>query len=72
MQCVVLLPMDTIHCVDPTMSGIDGNTRMGYYYKDVARNTNLYAFGVKNRGGTCGYALRPISAEKLLVWDGIV
>jgi hypothetical protein len=35
--------------VDPAMSGIDGDTRMGYY-KDVARNTNMYAFGVKNRG----------------------
>ncbi len=33
--------------VDPTISGIDGDTRMGYY-EDVARNTNMYAFGVKN------------------------
>jgi hypothetical protein len=55
--------------VDPTMSGIDGDTRMGYY-KDVARNTNIYAFGVKNRGGTRGRVFRPTSAEKLLVWDG--
>ncbi len=38
--------------VDPAMSGINGDTRMGYC-KDVARNTNMYAFGVKNRGGTC-------------------
>ncbi len=30
--------------VDPATSGIDGNTRMAYY-KDVARNTNMYAFG---------------------------
>jgi hypothetical protein len=37
--------------VDHTLSGIDGDTRMGYY-KDVARNTNMYAFGVKDRGGT--------------------
>jgi hypothetical protein len=37
--------------VEPTMSGIDCDTRMGYY-EDVARNTNMYAFGVKNRGGT--------------------
>jgi hypothetical protein len=34
--------------VDPAMSGIDGDSRMGYY-KDIARNTNMYAFGVKNR-----------------------
>ncbi len=34
--------------VDPAISGIDGDTRTGYY-KDVARNTNMYAFGVKNR-----------------------
>ncbi len=39
--------------VNPAMSGIEGDTRMGYY-EDVARNTNMYAFGVKNRGGTCG------------------
>jgi hypothetical protein len=44
----LLLPI-----VDPAMSGINGDTRMGYY-EDVARNTNMYAFGVKNRGGTCG------------------
>jgi hypothetical protein len=29
--------------VDPAISGIDGDTRM-VYYKDVARNTNMYAF----------------------------
>ncbi len=57
--------------VDPAISGIDGDTRMGYY-KDVARNTNMYAFGVKNRGGTCGHVFRPTTAEELLVWDGIV
>jgi hypothetical protein len=56
---------------DPTMFGINGDTRMGYY-KDVARNTNMYAFGVKNRGGTCGYVFCPTSAKELLVWDGIV
>jgi hypothetical protein len=27
--------------VNPAMSGIDGDTRIGYY-KDVARNTNMY------------------------------
>jgi hypothetical protein len=57
--------------VDPAMSGIDGDTRMGYY-KDVARNTNMYAFGVKNRGGTRGHVFRPTTAEELLVWDDIV
>jgi hypothetical protein len=57
--------------VDPTMSGIDGDTRMGYY-KDVARNTNMYAFGVKNRGGTRRHVFCSTSAEELLVWDGIV
>ncbi len=53
------------------MSGIDGDTRMGYY-KAVARNTNMYAFGVKNRGGTRGLIFPPTTAEVLLVWDGIV
>ncbi len=62
----LLLPI-----VDPAMSGIDGDTRMGYY-KDVARNTNMHAFGVKNRGETCGHVFRPTTAEELLVWDGIV
>ncbi len=33
----LLLPI-----VDPSMSGIKDNTRMGYY-KEVARNTNMYA-----------------------------
>ena len=62
----LLLPI-----VDPAMSGIDGDTRIGYY-KDVARNTNMYAFGVKNRGGTCRHVLCPTTAEELLVWDGSV
>jgi hypothetical protein len=56
---------------DATMSGIDGDTSMGYY-KDVAWNTNMYAFEVKNRGGTHGHVLHPTNAEELLVWDGIV
>ncbi len=42
------------------------------YYEDVAMNTNMYAFGVKNRGGTRGHVFRPTTAEELLVWDGIV
>ncbi len=62
----LLLPI-----VDPSMSGIKGNTRMGYH-KEVARNTNLYAFGPKNRGRTRGQVFRPTAAEELLVWDGIV
>jgi hypothetical protein len=53
------------------MSGIDGDTRMGYY-KDVAGSTNMYASGVKNRGGTHGHVFHPTTAEELLVWDGIV
>jgi hypothetical protein len=62
----LLLPI-----VDPAMSGIKDNTRMGYN-KDVARHTNMYAFGPKNRGGTRGHFFRPTTAEELLVWDGIV
>jgi hypothetical protein len=55
----LLLPI-----VDPGMSGIDGDTRMGYY-KDVVRNTNMYALGVKNKGG--GHLFGPTTAEELLV-----
>jgi hypothetical protein len=62
----LLLPI-----VDPSMSGIKDDTRMGYY-EEVARNTNLYAFGPKNRGGTRGHVFRPTTAEELLVWNGIV
>ncbi len=62
----LLLPI-----VDPSMSGIYNDTRMGYY-KEVARNTNVYAFGPKNRGGTRDHVFRPTTAEELLVWDGIV
>ncbi len=57
--------------IDPAMSGIDGDTRMGYY-EDVARNTKMYAFGAKNRGGTRGHVFCPTTAKELLVWDGIV
>ncbi len=62
----LLLPV-----VDPSMSGINGDTRIGYY-EEVARNTNLYTFGPKNRGGTRGHVFCPTTAEELLVWDGIV
>jgi hypothetical protein len=55
----------------PQPPGIKDDTRMGYY-KDVARNTNMYAFGVKNRGGTRGHVFHPTTAEELLVWDGIL
>jgi hypothetical protein len=64
--CQLLLPF-----VDPAMSGIKDDTRIGYY-EEVARNTNLYAFGPKNRGGTHGHVFPPTTAEELLVWDGIV
>ncbi len=57
--------------VDPSMSGINDDTRMRYY-EEVARNTNIYAFGPKNRGGTRGHVFHPTAAEELLVWDGIV
>ncbi len=57
--------------VDPAMSGINSDKRIGYC-EEVARNTNIYAFGPKNRGGTHGHVLRPTTAEELLVWDGIV
>ncbi len=62
----LLLPI-----VDPSMSGIKDDTKMGYY-KEVARNTNMYAFGPKNRGETRGHVFHPTTAEELLVWDGIV
>ncbi len=53
--------------VDPAMSGTNGDTRIGYY-EEVARNTNLYAFGPKNGGGTGGHVFRrPTTAEELLV-----
>ncbi len=61
----LLLPI-----VDPAMSGINGDTRIGYY-EEVARNTNLYAFDPKNRGGTRGHVFCSTTAEELLVWDGI-
>jgi hypothetical protein len=56
----LLLPI-----VDPAMSGIYGDPRTGYY-EDVARNTNMYAFGVKNRGGTHGNVFCPTTAEGYL------
>ncbi len=42
------------------------------YYEEVAKNTNMYAFEKKNRGGTRGHLFCPTNAEELLVWDGIV
>ena len=62
----LLLPI-----VDPAMSGINEDPHMGYY-EEVAKNTNMYAFGKKNRGGTRGHLFCPTNAEELLVWDGIV
>jgi hypothetical protein len=40
------------------------------YYEEVAENTNMCAFGEKNRGGTRGQLFCPTNAEELLVWDG--
>jgi hypothetical protein len=70
MQCIVLLPL-ILPTVDPTISELDGDTRMGYY-ENVARNTNIYAFGVKIRGGTGVHVFCSTSAEEFLVWDGVV
>ncbi len=57
LECNALLSYQLIlPIIDPTMTGIDNDSRIGYY-KDVARNTNMYAFGVKNRGGTCAEIL---------------
>jgi hypothetical protein len=36
------------------MSGINGDPPMGYF-EEVAKNTNMYAFGKNNRGGTRGH-----------------
>ena len=55
----------------PAESGIKDDPRLPYY-NIVARNTNLYAIGVKDRGGTRGHSFRPVISEELLVWDGIV
>jgi hypothetical protein len=53
------------------MSGINEDPLMEYY-EEVAKNTNMYVFGKKNRGGTRGDLFCPTNAEELLVWDGIV
>ncbi len=62
----LLLPI-----VDPAMSGINDDPHVGYF-EEVEKNTNMYAFGKKNRGGTRGHLFCPTYAEELLVWDGIV
>ena len=54
----LLLPI-----ADPSMSGIKDDPRMGYY-EEVASNTNVYAFGPKNRGGTHGHVFHPTTAEE--------
>jgi hypothetical protein len=56
---------------DHAMSGINDDPHMTYYEK-VATNTNMYAYGVKKRGGTRGHLFRPTDSQELLVWDGIV
>jgi hypothetical protein len=58
----LLLPV-----VDPAMSGINEDPRMGYY-EEVAQNTNMYAFGKKNRGGTRGHLFCPIVGV-YIVWS---
>jgi hypothetical protein len=40
--------------VYPALSGTCEDTHLGFY-EEAARNTNLYAFGVKNRRGTRGH-----------------
>ena len=63
----LLLPI-----VDCSVSGMVGDPRMGFY-EEVARCTNLYAIGIKDRGGTTrGHHFRSCTAEELLIWDGIV
>jgi hypothetical protein len=63
-QCDALFVYQMIlPIVNLAMSGIEGNTRMGYY-KDAGRNTNMYAFGVKNRGRTSGNVFLPTTAEE--------
>ena len=42
------------------------------YYEEVANNTNQYAYGFKQRGGTRGHTFAPANAEEVVTWDGIV
>ena len=56
---------------NPAFSGIKDDMRMGYY-EEVANNTNQYAYGFKQRGGTRGHSFFPVVAEELVIWDGIV
>ena len=58
----LLLPI-----VHPSMSGIEEDSHMGFY-EEVARNSNLYAIRVKNRGGTRGHMFSPTNAEELLTY----
>ena len=62
----LLLPI-----VDCSVSGMEGDPRMGFY-EEVAKCTNLYAIGIKDRGGTRGHHFRSCTAEELVIWDGIV
>ena len=55
----------------PIVSAMDGDARMGFY-EEVAKYTNLYAIGIKDRGGTRGHHFRSCTAKELLIWDGIV
>ena len=62
----LLLPI-----VDSSVSGMKDDARMGFY-EEVAKCTNLYAIGIKDRGGTRGHQFRNCTAEEIVVWDGIV
>jgi hypothetical protein len=62
----LLLPI-----VDPAMSRIDEDPRMEFY-EEVARNSNFYTIGLKNRGETRGHVFCPTNAEELFIWNGIV
>ena len=56
---------------DPSMSGIDGDPRMGFYC-DVSDFTGSYAFSKKKLSGNYGNKFVCPTAEELVNWDGIV
>ena len=56
---------------DPDHSGIDNDPRRAYY-ESIADFSNVYAMGIKRRGGTRGHMFRPTNAEEQVNWDGVV
>ena len=56
---------------DPDHSGIKNDPRRAYY-ESIADFTNVYAMGIKRRGGTRGHMFRPTNAEEQVNWDGVV